>query len=92
VKQQCFLPYSFTWSPLWSTAAVLHYRRDVTLRGDACRVRKRQAPRTLAILNSFLLALFDWLEVTYVASQMRLFSARPFLALCLFMAPLEKIK
>ena len=62
----------------------------MTLREDACQVRKGQAPRTLAILNSFLLALFDWLEVTNVASQMRLFAARPFLALRLFMAPLGK--
>lgn len=76
----------------WAIENKLHYRRDVTLREDACQVRKGHAPRTLAILNSFLLALFDWLEVTNVASQMRLFAARPFLALRLFLAPLERIK
>jgi hypothetical protein len=69
-----------------------HSRRDVTLRADACHVRKGQAPSTLAILNSFFLALFDWLEVANVASQMCLFPARPFLALRLFLAPLEKMK
>ncbi len=76
----------------WAIENKLHYRRDVTLREDACQVRKGQAPRTLAILNSVLLAVFDWLEVANVASQMRLFAARPFLALRLFMAPLERIK
>jgi predicted transposase YbfD/YdcC len=76
----------------WAIENKLHYRRDVTLGEDACQVRKGQAPRTLAILNSVLLALFDWLEVTNVASQMRLFAAHPFLALRLFMAPLQRIK
>lgn len=76
----------------WAIENKLHYRRDVTLREDACQVRKGQAPRTLAILNSFVLALFDWLEVKNAASQMRVFAAQPFLALRLFMAPLAKIK
>ena len=76
----------------WAIENKLHYRRDVTLREDACQVRKGQAPRTLAVLNSFLLAVFDWLEVANVASQMRLFAAQPFQALRLFMGPLERIK
>lgn len=76
----------------WAIENRLHYRRDVTLREDACQVRKGQAPRTLAILNSFVLALFDWLAVRNVASHMRLFAARPVLALRLFMLPLERIK
>jgi predicted transposase YbfD/YdcC len=76
----------------WAIENKLHYRRDVTLREDACQVRKGQAPRVLAILNSFVLALFDWLAVRNVASQMRLFAAQPFQALRLFMLPLERIK
>lgn len=76
----------------WAIENKLHYRRDVTLREDACQVRKGQAPRILALLNSFLLALFDWLEVRNVASQMRVFDAQPFQALRLFMSPLERIK
>lgn len=64
----------------------------MTLREDACQVRKGQAPRILAILNSFVLALFDWLAISNVASQMRVFAARPFQALRLFMVPLERIK
>jgi predicted transposase YbfD/YdcC len=35
----------------------LHYRRDVTLREDHCQVRKGEAPRVLAVLNSCLLAV-----------------------------------
>lgn len=72
----------------WAIENRLHYRRDVTMREDACQVRKGCAPRTLAVLNSFLLALFDWLEVRNVASQMRLFSAQPFLVLSLLIRPL----
>ncbi len=74
----------------WAIENRLHYRRDVTLREDACQVRKGCAPRVLAVLNSFLLALFDWLEVRSVASQMRTFSAQPFLALSLLFCPLLK--
>ena len=70
----------------------LHYRRDVTLQEDACQVRKGIAPRTLAVLNSFLLAVFDWLEVSNVASQMRTFAAQPLLALHLFTESLVRIK
>jgi predicted transposase YbfD/YdcC len=77
----------------WAIENRLHWRRDVTMREDACQVRKGCAPRTLAVLNSFLLALFDCLQVRNAASQMRLFSAQPFLALSLLIRPLgEKIK
>ena len=74
----------------WAIENRLHWRRDVTLREEACQVRKGCAPRVLAVLNSFLLALFDWLEVRNVASQMRLFAAQPFLALSLLIRPLVK--
>jgi len=76
----------------WRIENRLHRRRDVTLQEDACQVRKGIAPRVLAILNSFLLALFDWLGVANVASQMRLFAARPVLAFRLFFLSLERIK
>jgi predicted transposase YbfD/YdcC len=74
----------------WAIENRLHWRRDVTLGEDACQVRKGCAPRTLAVLNSFLLALFDWLGVQNVASQMRFFAASPLLALRLLLAPLVK--
>ncbi len=76
----------------WAIENRLHWRRDVPLQEDACQVRKGVAPRTLTILTSFLLALFDWLGVTNVASQMRTVAARPILALRLFLLSLERIK
>src|SRR5215472_9919555 len=76
----------------WAMENRLHWRRDVTLQEDACQVRKGIAPRVLAILNRFLLALFDWLGVTNVASHMRALAARPILALRLFLCSLERIK
>jgi len=72
----------------WTIENRLHWRRDVTMREDASQVRKGCAPRALAVLNSFLLALFDWLKVRNVASQMRFFNAQPFLALSLLIRPL----
>jgi predicted transposase YbfD/YdcC len=74
----------------WAIENRLHYRRDVTLREDACQVRKGCAPRTLAVLNSFLLALFDWLGVRNVASQMRVFAASPHLAFRLLVGSLRR--
>ena len=64
----------------WAIENRLHWRRDVTLREDHCQVRKGVAPRVLAVLNSFLLALLDFGGVTNVASQLRLFDAKPWLA------------
>jgi len=66
----------------------LHYRRDVTLREDACQVRKGEAPRVLAVLNSFLLAVLDFLGVSNVPSQMRTFDAHPLLAVRLLVQSL----
>jgi hypothetical protein len=74
----------------WAIENRLHSRRDVTLREDACQVRKGCAPRTLAVLNSFLLALFDWLGVRNVASQMRVFAASPHLAFRLLTGSLRR--
>ncbi len=76
----------------WAIENRLHRRRDGTFQEDACQVRKGCAPRTLALLNSFLLALFDWLGVSNVASSMRTLAARPILALRLFLLSLERIK
>lgn len=76
----------------WAIENRLHRRRDVTLGEDACQVRKGCAPRVLSILNSFLLAVVDWLGVTNVASYMPRVSARPILALRLFLLSLDRIK
>jgi predicted transposase YbfD/YdcC len=72
----------------WAIENRLHWRRDVTLREDHCQVRKGNAPRVLAVLNSFLLALLDFGGVTDVPKQMRLFDARPWLAVRLLFGSL----
>jgi predicted transposase YbfD/YdcC len=76
----------------WAIENRLHWRRDVTLREDACQVRKGEAPRVLAVLNSFLLALLDWQGVTNVPHQMRIFDARPALAVRLLLGSLLTFK
>jgi predicted transposase YbfD/YdcC len=76
----------------WAMENRLHSRRDVTVREDACQVRTGSAPRTLAVLTSFLLAVFDWLAGRHVPSQMRIFSAQPLLALRLFTGSLASMK
>jgi predicted transposase YbfD/YdcC len=57
----------------WSVENRLHYRRDVTLREDSSQTRIKGAPETLAVINSGILALMDYLGVKNVASKMRHF-------------------
>ena len=76
----------------WTIENRLHWRRDVTLREDHCQVRKGTAPRILAVLNSFLLAVLDFLGVRNVAQQTRLFDAHPLLAVRLLLGSLLTFK
>lgn len=76
----------------WKIENRLHWRRDVTLREDHSQVRKGQAPRILALLNSFLLALLDLIGVTNVPKQMRAFDAQPLLAVRLLLGSLLTFK
>jgi predicted transposase YbfD/YdcC len=76
----------------WKIENRLHWRRDVTLREDHCQVRKGQAPRILALLNSFLLALLDVFGVSNVPKQMRAFDAQPLLAVRLLLGSLLTFK
>lgn len=76
----------------WAIENRLHWRRDVTLREDHCQTRKGSAPRVLAVLNSFLLALLDFLGVRNVAQQTRLFDAHPLLAVRLLLGSLLTFK
>ena len=76
----------------WSIENRLHWRRDVTLREDDCQVRKGEAPRVLAVLNSFLLAVLDFVGVTNVPSQMRTFDAHPLQAVRLLLGSLLTFK
>jgi len=72
----------------WSIENRLHYRRDVALGEDACQVRKGSAPHVLAVLNSFVLALFDFCEITNVKQQMRRLDAQPLQAVRLLVKSL----
>ncbi len=76
----------------WAIENRLHWRRDVTLREDDSQVRKGQAPRVLAVLNSFLLALLDFLGVSSAPSQMRIFDAHPLQAVRLLLGSLLTFK
>lgn len=74
----------------WAIENRLHYRRDGALAEDACQVRKGAAPHVLAVLNSFVLALFDWCHVTNVKQHMRCMDAYPLQAVHLLLKSLEK--
>jgi predicted transposase YbfD/YdcC len=76
----------------WAIENRLHWRRDVTLREDHCQVRKGDAPRVLAVLNTFLLALMDFLGVSNVPQQMRCFEAHPLQAVRLLLGSLLTFK
>jgi len=76
----------------WAIENRLHWRRDVTLGEDHCQVRKGDAPRVLAILNSFLLAVLDFVGVANVPKQMRIFDAQPLLAVRLLLGSLLTFK
>jgi predicted transposase YbfD/YdcC len=68
----------------------LHYRRDGALAEDACQVRKGSTPHVLAVLNSFVLALFDFCKVSNVKQQMRCLDAHPLQAARLLLKSLEE--
>ncbi len=72
----------------WSIENRLHYRRDGTLTEDACQVRKGSAHHALAVLNSFVLALFDFFDVRNAKQQMRYLDAQPLRAVQLLLSSL----
>ena len=74
----------------WSIENRLHYRRDGALAEDACQVRKGAAPHVLAVLNSFVLALFDFCHVSNVKQSMRCLDAHPLQAARLLLKSLEE--
>ena len=74
----------------WSIENRLHYRRDGALAEDACQVRKGAAPHVLAVLNSFVLALFDFCQVSNAKQYMRSLDAHPLQAARLLLKSLEE--
>jgi len=71
----------------WGIENRLHYRRDVSLNEDRCRLRTGQAARNMAILNNLVLALIDRLDFQTVPDARRKFSAKPLAALKLLFQP-----
>jgi predicted transposase YbfD/YdcC len=74
----------------WHIENRSHHRRDVTMGEDASQLRTAGAPLALAALNGAVLSLMDWLHVSNMASQMRVFCARPQEALALLLGALQR--
>lgn len=73
----------------WHIENRAHWRRDVTLGEDACRVSVGQVPQVLAALNNCVLAIVDFLHHSNLAAATRFFTARPQKALDLLLFPLS---
>jgi predicted transposase YbfD/YdcC len=71
----------------WPIENRSHWRRDVTLGEDACRVTLGQTPQVLATLNNTVLALVDHLRLPNLAAAIRTFAAHPATALALLLSP-----
>jgi predicted transposase YbfD/YdcC len=72
----------------WHIENRCHWRRDATLREDACTVRQPLVATILAVLNSAILALLDHCQVTNARRAIRTFTAFPDQALALLTQPL----
>jgi predicted transposase YbfD/YdcC len=72
----------------WRIENRCHWRRDATFGEDACIVRHPLVATILAVLNSAILALFDYLQVTNARATIRQFDAFPQQALALLIHPL----
>jgi predicted transposase YbfD/YdcC len=59
----------------WGIESGLHYRRDVTLHEDRCRVRTGHAAHALAVINNLVLGLFARLGYTSAPEARRHFAA-----------------
>lgn len=60
----------------WGIENQLHYRRDVTLREDAIRMKQTHQAQVVATLNNFVVALANYLGFSNLASARRTFQAR----------------
>lgn len=72
----------------WHIENRCHWRRDATLREDACTVRQPRVATILAVLNTAILALFDHLKVSNARTAIRTFAAFPEQAFALLTQPL----
>ena len=69
----------------WGIENGLHYRRDVTLKEDRCRLKIGHAARTMATLNNLVLALILRQGYASLPQARRRYAARPLEALQLIM-------
>jgi predicted transposase YbfD/YdcC len=60
----------------WRIENQLHYRRDVTLREDATRMKRPHQAQVLATINNFVIALTNYLGFSNLASARRNFQAK----------------
>jgi hypothetical protein len=67
----------------WHIENRCHWRRDATLGEDRCLVRQPLVATVLALLNSAILALFDYLKIPNARRARRTFNASPQQALAL---------
>jgi predicted transposase YbfD/YdcC len=66
-----------TWTRAhWGIENKLHYRRDVTLREDATRMKQTHQAQVVATLNNFVIALATYLGFSNLASAQRVFQAK----------------
>lgn len=69
----------------WGIENGLHYRRDVTLKEDHCRLRIGCAARVIAILNNLVVTLTAQRGFSNLPAARRRFAAHPHEALALIM-------
>lgn len=60
----------------WGIENKLHYRRDVTLKEDATRMKNTNQAKVVATLNNFVIALANYLGFTNLPSARRFLQAR----------------
>lgn len=60
----------------WGIENKLHYRRDVTLREDATRMKQSHQAQVVATLNNFVVALASYMGFSNLASARRVFQAK----------------
>ena len=64
----------------WGIENGLHYRRDVTLREDATRMRNARAAQVWATINNLLVGLLAQLPFANLPQARRFFAAQPLMA------------
>ncbi len=71
----------------WGIENGLHYRRDVTFKEDACRMKSHTAAEALAVCNNLAVGLIRHAEWNNVAEARRFYSANIDQALQLILCP-----